>query len=127
MAEATIREYKATDIKGTKEDRDAAYRNAVKAGELRLKIEAKLGELIKQEQEAGRLASQNSGNRNLGNNVVTLKDYGLTKMDSYRAQKIAEHKDLIPVVVAKAIEAAGHGARLMGKGEEFGGEVSKVC
>jgi hypothetical protein len=104
LAEATIKEYKATDIKGTKEDRDTAYRNAVKAGELRLKVEAKLGEMIKLEQEAGRLADK--GQPKKCRTVATLKDYGLTKDDSSRAQKIAEHKDLIPVVVAKAIEAA---------------------
>lgn len=38
-------------------------------------------------------------------NVRFLKDLGLSYMDSFRAQRIAEHQDLIPlVVVAKAIE-----------------------
>jgi hypothetical protein len=108
LVEATIREYKAADIKGTKEDRDKAYRNAVKAGELRLKLEAILGEQIKREQEAGRLATQDSGRRKKcatnGTLIKTLSDYGLDRHESSRAQKIAEHKDLIPVVVAKAIE-----------------------
>lgn len=45
-------------------------------------MEARLGELIKQEQEAGRLATSNTGNPKLkGNIVVTLADYGLTKME----------------------------------------------
>jgi len=59
---ATRREYKASNIVSeVKEDRDKAYNTGVKAGELRLLAEAKLGELIKKEQEKGKLASQNSG------------------------------------------------------------------
>jgi len=66
------------------------------------RTEAKLGELIKQEQEAGRLATSDSGRPKKGSTAGTLlKNYGLTKKDSHRAQKITEHKDLIPVVVAK--------------------------
>ncbi|HUV56431.1 MAG TPA: hypothetical protein VMV84_04285 [Dehalococcoidales bacterium] len=61
-------------------------------------------ELIKQEQEAGRLAI--AGGKRGYTGVTTLKGYGLTKMDSSRAQKVFEHQDLIPAVVAKAIEAA---------------------
>ncbi len=38
--------------------------------------EAKLGELLKQEQEAGRLATQ--GRPNKPSNIGRLKDYGLT-------------------------------------------------
>ena len=55
----------------------------------------------------GRLDSQSKGPTQFGcKNVVTpaktLKDYGLTMQDSLRAQRVAEHQDLIPVVVAKA-------------------------
>jgi hypothetical protein len=49
-----------------------------------LYAEARLGELIKQEQEAGRLATQFSGNRNLSVNnntqISTLADYELDKV-----------------------------------------------
>lgn len=37
--------------------------------------------------------------------MKTLKDYGLDRKDSMRAQRIFEHQDLIPVVVAKAEES----------------------
>lgn len=47
---------------------------------------------IKLEQEAGRLATQFSGNRNLsandGTQIKTLADYGLDKKDSYHAQQL---------------------------------------
>jgi hypothetical protein len=62
---------------------------------LRLLMEARLGELIKQEQDAGRLASQDTGNRNLPDSVVSLKDYGISWKESYHAQALAEHKDII--------------------------------
>jgi len=102
LVDATIKEYRAADIKGTREDRDTAYSNAVKAGELRLMLEAKLGELIKLEQKAGRLATSNRSK--MGNIGVThLKDIGLTKMDSSRAQQIFDHQDLIPVMVGKSL------------------------
>lgn len=106
LVDATIKEYRAADIKGTKDDRDTSYRNAVKASELRLKLEATLGELIKQEQEAGRLAIKGRPEKCSTDGTFLLRDYGLTKKDSYRAQRVATHQDLIPVVVAKAIEAA---------------------
>jgi len=38
--------------------------------------------------------------------IGKLKEFGLTKKDSHHAQQIFEHQDLIPAVVAKAIEAA---------------------
>jgi hypothetical protein len=65
-----------------------------------LYAEARLGELIKQEQEAGRLATQSRGTTQFGsgnNNtpVKTLADYGLDKEDSRHAQALAEHKDII--------------------------------
>lgn len=50
--------------------------------------------LIKQEQDAGRLASQ--GGDRQSNNVVTLKDYGITKMESSRAQRLAETRENLP-------------------------------
>lgn len=69
------------------------FGNSRVASELRLRVEAKLGELIQQEQEAGRLAV--SGGKRGYTGDTTLKDIGLTKMDSHRAQKVAEHQDLI--------------------------------
>jgi hypothetical protein len=70
-----------------------------------LKVEAKLGELIKLEQETGRLLTQMKALKQYAPSTTdgrrTLKDYGLTYKDSSRAQKMAEHKDLIPVVVAR--------------------------
>ena len=102
---ATRREYKASNIVSeVKEDRDKAYNTGVKAGELRLLAEAKLGELIKKEQEKGKLASQNSGRpKKYRNDSILLKDLGLNPDDSYRAQRISEYQDLIPKVVAKAV------------------------
>ena len=66
----------------------------------------RLGELIKQEQEAGRLATKGQPKKSRNGAILLLKDYGLTHDDSHRAQKIFVHQDLISVVVAKAIEAA---------------------
>jgi hypothetical protein len=65
---------------------------------LRLKAEARLGELIKQEQAAGRLATgKGITNKPTPNNDVRgLKDYGLTWQDSSRAQQVYEHQDLMP-------------------------------
>lgn len=110
LVEATIKEYRAADLQGTKDDRDTSYRNAVKAGKLRLKIEAKLGELIRLEQEAGRLAiSKNTlkqyRNRTGAITVKRLKDYGLTADDSSRAQRVYDYQYLIPGVVEEAVEA----------------------
>lgn len=54
----------------------------------------RLGELIKQEQEAGRLATSKTGRPKKPSNgarLFTLKDYGLTWSDSERAQRVAEH------------------------------------
>ena len=104
---AAAREYKAAaTMPDVKEDRDRAYQTAVKGGDLRLRTEARLGELIKIEQEAGRLADKGQPKKCSTDGTLFLKDYGLTKKDSHRAQKIFVHQDLIPVVVAKAIEAA---------------------
>lgn len=96
---ATRREYKASNIAGEViEDRDKAYNTAVKAGELRLLAEAKLGELLKSEKEKGvRAKSSTDG-------TLRLKDYGIDKRDSFRAQRIANHQDLIPQAVEKAIK-----------------------
>jgi N6-adenosine-specific RNA methylase IME4 len=101
---AAFEYYQATkNLTEVKEDRDNSFQMAVNAGELRLRVEARLGELIKEEQEAGRLATE--GRPNKGNTDVTfLKDYDLTKMDSSRAQKIAEYQDLITEIVATAVE-----------------------
>jgi len=86
-----------------KEDRDRAYDTAVKAGELRLMAEAKLGELIKQGQATGNLYKPN-GNRPSNPSMTRLSDIGISKNESVSSQKIAEHKDLIPEVVATAIK-----------------------
>jgi len=108
LVEATTREYERAKnnhgIEQTKAIKEAAFENAIKAGELRLLAEARFGEMIKQEQEAGRLASQDTGNRNLPDNVVSLKDYGISWKESSRAQKIYEHRDLISSYVVKAME-----------------------
>ena len=100
LVTAARREYKASQtIEDTKSYRDNAYNTAVQAGELRLMSEARLGELIQQEQEAGRLAIQGRPDKP-DNNVRFLKDYGLTWKDSSRAQTIADNQDLIPQIVA---------------------------
>ena len=102
LVTAAVKEYKAAATIGEiKEDRDQAYETAVKAGEFRLMAEARLGELIQQEQQAGRLATEDRSK--MSNISVThLKDYGLTKQDSSRAQQIADHQELIQ----KAVESA---------------------
>ena len=85
LVEATIKEYRAADIKGTKDDRDTSYRNAVKASKLRLEVEARLGELLNEQiQHKGGRPTKNSSIRG-----TVLKDIGLTKKDSHRAQQIA--------------------------------------
>ncbi len=61
----------------------------------------KQGELIKQEQVAGRLASQSNSGTQYGSNnnvtpITTLKDLGITKIESSRAQEVDEYKELIP-------------------------------
>lgn len=82
------------------EDRERLFSAAVKAGELRLLAEVRLGELLEETELPGRgggdtRASSNGGTR--------LKDLGLTKQDSHRAQTLARHKDLIPVVIKEAV------------------------
>jgi N6-adenosine-specific RNA methylase IME4 len=92
------------------EDKNRGQDIAKKAGELKLYAEARLGELIKIEQDAGRLATQakhpgsfvSSPN---GTNVIqTLADYGLDKKDSYHAQQLAEHKDIIAKVIVDSLD-----------------------
>ena len=63
--------------------------------------EARLGELIKEEQEKGRLATgkenlkqHRSSNEGTSDEMKTLADYGLDKEDSYHAQALAEHQDV---------------------------------
>ena len=62
--------------------------------------EARLGELIKIEQTAGRLSTGGRPKKNPYNDVSVfnfevknLSDYGLSEQDSYHAQALAEHKD----------------------------------
>ena len=93
-------------VSDCKEDKEHAHTVAVKAAAIKLKVEARLGELIRSEQEAGRLASQESGRpRNKCNasvTLTTLKDVGLSRMDSQRAQMVADKKNLIPEIVEEA-------------------------
>ncbi|MCL0060665.1 hypothetical protein M1N88_02140 [Dehalococcoidia bacterium] len=91
-------------IPDAKEGRERAYNTALSAAELRLLAEARLGELIKQEQEAGRLATEGQPKKGSTSGTFLLKDYGLTKQDSHRARKVYEHRDLIPTVIDRAIE-----------------------
>ena len=100
LVEATIKEYKAADIKGTKDVRDASYRNAVKASKLRLMLEAKLGELLKIEQESGLRAKSST------DGTLQLKDYGLTKKDSHRAQQIYSMSPFIPCLAKSMMTSA---------------------
>ena len=98
------RTYSATkNVAETKEDSERAYNIGVKAAELRLRAEARLGELIREMQERGELASQDTGNRNLSNTTVTLNDIGLSKIESSRFQQVADAKERIPEIVRKAI------------------------
>jgi ParB family chromosome partitioning protein len=96
------KEYKATERAiEVKEDRDKAYDTAVKAGELRLLAEAKLGELIKNNElppkrdETGKFTHKETD---------LPMDIGLSEWDTKQAKRIAENKHLIPNVVAKAKE-----------------------
>lgn len=93
------------DAKVAIEDKERAFIQAVSASEIKLRAEARLGELIREEQEAGKLAKQDTGNPNLKcNHVVTLADIGLTRMDSHRAQLVADNKDLIEEIKNDAIK-----------------------
>ncbi|MCL0060666.1 hypothetical protein M1N88_02145 [Dehalococcoidia bacterium] len=95
---------KSLTLKKAKEGRERAYNIALSAAELRLLAEARLGELIKQEQEAGRLSNRGRPGKYSTGGIFNLTDYGLTLQDSHRAQKVFEHQDLIPTVIDKAIE-----------------------
>lgn len=57
---------------------------AIWAAEIKLRAERKVGEKIPELQEAGELATSDSGNRNLGSTVETLNDHGVTKQQSER-------------------------------------------
>lgn len=85
------------DAKSTKEDRDNALLQASSASKINLRAEARLGELIREGQEAGRIAKQgiDKDDKFKGSTVATLKDIGLTKTDSSRAQRVADNQDLI--------------------------------
>jgi 16S rRNA G966 N2-methylase RsmD len=81
-------------------DKEHAHNVACRAGEIKLFVEARLGELIQQEQASGNLAKQ--GQPKKGDTVVTLNQVGLTKKDSQRAQLVADNRSLIAEVVAEA-------------------------
>ena len=73
-------------------------------------MRAILGELIKHEQEAGRLATSDSGRPKKGSNSGTLlKNYGLTKKDSHRAQQIANHQGLIGPAKKHSLQSKSRG------------------
>ncbi len=103
---AITKEYReALNMRDGTDDKNLAYESALKAGEFRLKVEARLGELIQLAQKEGTLASQDSGKPRKCRTIATLSYYGLTRADSSRAQKIADHKELIPQVVTSATKA----------------------
>ena len=59
------------------------------------------------EQKAGRLASQGGDRKSHQTSTsgrLILKEVGLTWQDSHRAQLVAAHRDLIPVVAEEARE-----------------------
>ena len=74
LVKATTKEYERAKnnhgIEQTKAIKEAAFENAIKAGELRLLAEARFGEMIKQEQEAGRLAVSGDNQYSIGSNKV---------------------------------------------------------
>lgn len=85
-----------------KEDNERAFNIGIKAGELRLRAESRLGEVIQEMQSRGELATK--GQPKKSSTVATLSDYGLNKFESSRAQKVADNQELIPVIIQKAIE-----------------------
>lgn len=101
--------YRATkDLEETKEDSQRSYNIGVKAAEIRLRAEARLGEIIREMQERGELATGKEflkQNRNTtdGITVKTLNDIGLSPNDSSRAQQVTDNQDLIPQIVKEAI------------------------
>lgn len=101
---AARKEYIASErANEVKDDRDRSYDTAVKAGELRLMAEAKLGELLKLGKKNGELLKP-AQTKSSHPDTTRLADIGITKQESFSAQQIAEHKDLIPEVVATAIK-----------------------
>jgi N6-adenosine-specific RNA methylase IME4 len=129
--------YKASEINTigeANEDKGRTLEISKKAGELRLYAEARLGELIKAEQEAGRLATGKSvANKSTPNNDVRgLKDYGLTWQDSSRAQQLAEHKDIIAKVIVDSLDTPTRAAvereiRVQNKSEKKQEEKNKIA
>jgi len=113
LVTTACKEYIASErVIEVRDDRDRAYDTAVKAGELRLMAEAKLGELIIAERDAGRMARQSDNQFTSGidnrespypNGRASLKDIGLSYKEGISATTIAKHKNLIPEVVAEAI------------------------
>lgn len=93
------REWKATTrIADVKQDSENAYQTALRAGRIRLEAEARLGELL--EVNIAHQGGRPAGN---GSTVGTvLKDFGIEKHESHRAQKIAAYRELIPVAVERA-------------------------
>ncbi len=104
---AITKEYReAQTMRDGTDDKAIAYEAALKAGEFRLKVEARLGELIQAEQKAGKLRSPADGKSRYSTSAIPkLKDYGLTATDSSRAQQIADHKELIEQVVASSVKS----------------------
>lgn len=93
----------------------------MRAGEIKLRVEARLGELIVAEQEAGRLAKQGD-RKSKCDSVVTFKQVGLSRKDSQRAQMVASNSGLIDEVVSEArlgelIQAEQEAGRLTKQGQ----------
>lgn len=65
-----------------------AYQAAVKAGELRLLAESRLGELLGQE-----IRHKGGRPKNGYNDVTVLRNLGLSNIESHRAQRVARYKD----------------------------------
>jgi len=105
---AAKKTYRATrKLEETKEDSERAYDIGVKAAELRLRAEARLGELIREMQEKGELAKPGENQHTIGTDTgvsTTLEDIGLSHKESSRAQKVADNQHLIPEIVEKAIK-----------------------
>lgn len=99
-----------TSIIEAGEDKNKSHDIAMKAGELKLYAEKRLGELIKSEQEAGRLATQAIGINQYKSGYSTegmpktLSDYNLTAKDSYHAQQLADHPEILAEVIVNSLD-----------------------
>jgi len=96
--------YNASEVESITEakgDKETVLEIGKDSGALKLYMEARLGELIKIEQDEKRLGTTSNNNVT---GMKTLKDYGLTKMESSRAQELAENKDIIAKVIVDSLD-----------------------